>query len=105
MPASRPSSSARAAKAPTPKRSGSTANRWPSAGRSMQMWWSSFAVSGYNRLVPRLRLTHVYHAGVAAIGLLLLLQNTSPAGMAAQLGDIATFLLLTLAIKRAGFHV
>jgi len=50
-------------------------------------------------------LTHVYHAGVAAIGLLLLLQNTSQAELAPQLGDLLTFLLLSLAVKRAGFHV
>ena len=55
--------------------------------------------------MPRQRLTHVYHAGVAAIGLLLLLQNTSPAVLASQLGDLLTFLLLSLAVKRAGFRV
>ena len=55
--------------------------------------------------MPRQRLTHVYHAGVAAIGLLLLLQNTSQAELAPRLGDLLTFLLLSLAVKRAGFNV
>jgi serine phosphatase RsbU (regulator of sigma subunit)/putative methionine-R-sulfoxide reductase with GAF domain len=55
--------------------------------------------------VPRQRLTHVYHFGVAAIGLLLLIQNTSRAELVPQLGDLLTFLLLSLVVKRAGFHV
>jgi serine phosphatase RsbU (regulator of sigma subunit)/putative methionine-R-sulfoxide reductase with GAF domain len=50
-------------------------------------------------------LTHVYHLGVAAIGLLLLIQNSPHAGLVSQLGDLVTFLLLSLVVKRAGFKV
>lgn len=53
----------------------------------------------------RSRLPLLYHYAVFFAGLSLLLVNTSFVTLAPQLSDLFIFLLLSLTVKRAGFHV
>ncbi len=53
----------------------------------------------------RQRLSLVYHTLVFLIGLAVLVQITSLAALAPHLSELFIFLLLSLTVKRAGFHV
>ena len=53
----------------------------------------------------RSRLGLLYHLTVAAAGLLVLTQQTALDSLAAHLSELFIFLLLSLTVKRAGFHV
>src|SRR5512143_1018670 len=53
----------------------------------------------------RNHLHHLYHVAVAALGIGILLSITSPADLLPRLPELTLFLLLSVAVKRAGFHV
>lgn len=55
--------------------------------------------------MTRFRFALVYHFAVAVGGLVVLLGITSFAELAPHLGDLFLFLVLSVIVKRAGFHV
>ena len=60
---------------------------------------------GYNGLMLRSRLGLLYHIAVAAAGLLLLVSQSALDSLTPHLSELFIFLLLSLTVKRAGFHV